>query len=80
MRLGNRSERNILAIASIKEKAFILEYIHYQSKAWEYANSRKRYWRISNFWILHKIPTIRYWNSQGFKSFYGYYPKVRVYT
>lgn len=51
-----------------------------KSKAWEYANSRKKYWRISNSWILDKTLTIQYWNSQGFKGFYNYYSKVKVYT
>ena len=51
-----------------------------KSKAWEYANSRKKYWRISNSWILHKTLTIQYWKSQGFHGFYNYYSKVRNYT
>lgn len=51
-----------------------------KSKAWEYANSRKKYWRISSSWILHKTLTIQYWKSQGFKGFYNYYSTVRINT
>ncbi|WP_424565546.1 group II intron reverse transcriptase/maturase [Tepidibacillus fermentans] len=38
-------------------------------KAWEYANTRKGYWRISNSPILSKTLTNQYWINQGFKSF-----------
>lgn len=50
------------------------------SKAWEYANSRKKYWRIANSWILSKTLTNRYWLNQGFKDFSSYYEVVKVDT
>ncbi|WP_343185052.1 group II intron maturase-specific domain-containing protein [Anoxynatronum sibiricum] len=40
-----------------------------KSKAWEYANSRKKCWRISGSWILTKTLTNQYWLSQGYKDF-----------
>lgn len=48
--------------------------------AWEHANSRKKYWRISLSWVLTKTLTNQYWESQGFKSFSEYYSVVKVYT
>lgn len=36
------------------------------SKAWEWANSRKGYWRISNRHILHKSLTNEYLASVGY--------------
>ncbi|MDP4088891.1 MAG: group II intron reverse transcriptase/maturase [Bacillota bacterium] len=39
-----------------------------QAKAWEYANTRKGYWRISNSPILNKSLTNSYLESLGFKS------------
>jgi len=37
-----------------------------KSKAWEYANTRKGYWRISNSPILSRSLTNNYLKSQGF--------------
>jgi len=48
------------------------------SKAWEYANSRKKYWRISGSWILTKTLTNQYWLSQGYKEFSSYYLSVKI--
>jgi hypothetical protein len=35
-------------------------------KAWEYANTRKGYWRISNSPVLSRSLTNKYLKSQGF--------------
>lgn len=48
------------------------------SKAWEYANSRKKYWRTAGSWILTKTLTNQYWLSQGYKDFSSYYLSVKV--
>ena len=37
-------------------------------KAWEYANTRKGYWRISNSPILSETLTNRYFETIGYKS------------
>jgi len=37
-------------------------------KAWEFANTRKSYWRISNSYILSKSLTNKYLEEQGFIS------------
>lgn len=50
----------------------------YKTKAWEYANSRKKYWRISSSWILTKTLTNQYWDSQGYKGFLNYYKVVKI--
>lgn len=50
------------------------------TQAWEYANSRKKYWRIANSWILGKTLTNQYWASQGFKDFSSYYNVVKIDT
>jgi len=47
-------------------------------KAWEYANSRKKYWCISGSWILTKTLTNQYWLSQSYKDFSSYYLSVKV--
>jgi len=36
------------------------------SKAWEWANSRKAYWRIADSWVLHKSLTNEYLASIGY--------------
>lgn len=38
------------------------------SKAWEYANTRKGYWRTSNSFILNKALTNKYLEEEGFLS------------
>ena len=48
------------------------------SKAWEYANSRKKCWRISGSWILTKTLTNQYWQSQGYNDFSSYYLSVKI--
>lgn len=35
-------------------------------KAWEYANTRKGYWRISNIHILARTLSNKYLKEQGF--------------
>jgi RNA-directed DNA polymerase len=37
-------------------------------KAWEHANTRKSYWRISNSYVLSKSLTNKYLAEQGFLS------------
>ena len=49
--------------------------IHKQ-KAWEYANTRKGYWRISNSPILAKTLNNAIIEGLGFISFSGYYRQV----
>lgn len=47
------------------------------NKAWEWANSRKGYWRISKSPILHRNLGSSYWSSQGLKSLYNRYEALR---
>ncbi len=49
-------------------------------KAWEYANSRKKYWRISLSWILTITLTNQYWTNQGYLGFLNYYNVVKSST
>ena len=37
-------------------------------KAYEWGNTRKSYWRISNSPILHRTLGNSYWRNQGLKS------------
>ena len=37
-------------------------------KAWEWANTRKSYWRTANSPILHRALGDQYWSEQGLKS------------
>lgn len=46
-------------------------------KAYEWGNSRKSYWRISNSPILHRTLGNSYWNSQGLKSLLSRYETLR---
>lgn len=46
-------------------------------KAWEYANTRKGYWRTSNSPILSRTLTNRYLREQGFKTLSERYSQVR---
>ncbi|KKE79011.1 MULTISPECIES: group II intron reverse transcriptase/maturase [Oceanobacillus] len=48
-----------------------------KGKAWEWANTRKAYWRIANSPILHKALGDRYWSNQGLKSLYYRYQTLR---
>ena len=48
-------------------------------KAYEWGNSRKGYWRISNSPILHKTLGNSYWNDQGLKSLQERYEFLRHY-
>jgi len=47
-------------------------------KAWQYANTRKGYWRISNSPILCKTLTNQYWTNQGLKTFSIQYSKLNL--
>lgn len=47
-------------------------------KAWEWANSRKGYWRISGSWILHKSLTNEYLVSVGYDDIYQRYKALHL--
>jgi RNA-directed DNA polymerase len=48
-----------------------------EHKAYEWGNSRKKYWRISNSPILHKTLDNSYWRGRGLKSLYQRYEFLR---
>lgn len=48
-----------------------------KDKAWEWANSRKAYWRIANSPILHRALGDQYWVAQGLKSLLRRYQTLR---
>jgi group II intron reverse transcriptase/maturase len=47
------------------------------SKAWEWANTRKGYWRISGSWILTTTLTNRYLETLGFPNILKRYEELR---
>ena len=47
------------------------------SKAWEWANSRKGYWRISKSPVLHRNLGNSYWSYRGLKSLQNRYETLR---
>ena len=49
-----------------------------KDKSWEYANTRKSYWRISNSPILSKTITNQRLINHGFKSLSSQYEKTRL--
>lgn len=49
-----------------------------KGKAWEWANTRKGYWRISNSFILSRSLTNENLSKAGYLFFSDYYLKVRV--
>ena len=49
-----------------------------RGKAWEYANTRKSYWRISKSPILNKTITNQRLINHGFKSLSSQYEKFRL--
>ena len=49
-----------------------------KGKAWEYANTRKSYWRISKSPILNKTVTNQRLINHGFKSLSSQYEKFRL--
>lgn len=49
-----------------------------KGKAWEWANTRKAYWRVSNSFILSRSVTIENLSKAGYIFFSDYYLKVRV--
>ena len=49
-----------------------------KDKSWEYANTRKGYWRISGSPILNKTITNQRLINHGFKSLSSQYEKVRL--
>ncbi|GAA3946115.1 group II intron reverse transcriptase/maturase [Streptomyces gulbargensis] len=46
-------------------------------KAYEWGNSRKKYWRIANSPILHKTLNNSYWSNRGLKSLLERYEFLR---
>ncbi|MUV36329.1 RNA-directed DNA polymerase [Lentibacillus sp. JNUCC-1] len=48
-----------------------------KEKAWEWANTRKAYWRIAKSPILHKALGDQYWSTQGLKSLLKRYQTLR---
>ena len=48
-----------------------------QWKAYEWGNSRKGYWRISNSPILDRTLGNSYWSHQGFRSLQKRYEFLR---
>lgn len=48
-----------------------------KGKAWEWANTRKAYWRIAQSPILHKALGDQYWSNQGLKSLLYRYQTLR---
>ena len=49
-----------------------------KGKAWEWANTRKAYWRVSNSFILSRSVTNENLSKAGYIFFSDYYLKVRV--
>lgn len=49
-----------------------------KNKSWEYANTRKGYWRISNSPILSKTITNQRLINHGFKSLSSQYERIRL--
>jgi RNA-directed DNA polymerase len=47
------------------------------SKAYEWGNSRKKYWRIACSPILHKTLDNSYWSQRGLRSLYNRYEILR---
>lgn len=48
-----------------------------KGKAWEWANTRKAYWRVAKSPILHKALGNQYWSNQGLKSLFERYRTSR---
>lgn len=48
-----------------------------KGKAYEWGNSRRSYWRVSNSPILHRALNNSYWNHQGLKSLSSRYEILR---
>ncbi|WKA48875.1 group II intron reverse transcriptase/maturase [Geobacillus zalihae] len=48
-----------------------------KQKAYEWGNTRKKYWRVAASPILHKALGNSYWESQGLKSLYQRYESLR---
>lgn len=49
-----------------------------EGKAWEYANTRKGYWRIAGSWIMTKTITNQRLTSHGLKTLSSQYNKFRL--
>lgn len=51
-----------------------------QGKAWEFANTRKSYWRISKSPILHRTLTNSYFENMNLRTFSQTYSKLSNFT
>lgn len=49
-----------------------------KGKAWEWANTRKAYWRIAKSPVLHKTLGNPYWINQGLKGLHARYQHLRL--
>lgn len=49
-----------------------------ENKAWEFANTRKGYWRIANSPIVNCTLSNQWLKDQGYLFFFSYYQQVRV--
>lgn len=49
-----------------------------KSKAWEFANTRKGYWRIANSPIVNRTLSNQWLKDQGYLFFLSYYQQIRV--
>lgn len=55
----------------------LMKYGVKKGKAWEWANTRKAYWRVAKSPILHKALGDQYWSNQGLKSLFYRYQTLR---
>lgn len=55
----------------------LMKYGIQKDKAWEWANTRKGYWRVANSPILDKALDNQYWINQGLKSLFNRYQAMR---
>jgi len=51
-----------------------------RQKAYEWGNTRKKYWRIANSPILHRALNNQYWKTQGLRSVMDRYHQLRNMT
>lgn len=50
----------------------------YPDKAWEWANTRKSYWRTAGSWILSRALPNKIIAKRGYISLLDYYQKVHI--
>lgn len=49
-----------------------------KTKAWEFANTRKGYWRIANSPVVSRSLSNQFLREIGYIFFYDYYQKITV--